>query len=297
MMMRLAFAVIAHVDADILIVDEALAVGDVFFVQKCMRFIRDFQSRGTLLLVTHDTSAVTTLCQRALWLHKGATKGEGAAKEIAERYLEAVYAEQQGVILFSEGGKKVRQKKPETPRQDERVVDQRAAFINQSNLRNDLQIFKFNPDSTAFGAGGASVEKVQLLDAQTRQPAAYCVGGETVVLRVVVRAHIPLEKPIIGFFVKNHLGQPLFGDNTYLCYQNASRPTKQGQCVVAEFHFQMPYLPNGDYMFCVACADGTQESHVQHHWLHEALAFRSLSNHTVGGLIGLPMLNIKLDTL
>jgi lipopolysaccharide transport system ATP-binding protein len=56
----------------------------------------------------------------------------------------------------------------------------------------------------------------------------------------------------------------------------------------------MPYLPPGDYIFATACANGTQEEHIQHHWLHEALAFQSQSTHAVGGLIGLPMRDISL---
>jgi lipopolysaccharide transport system ATP-binding protein len=292
MMMRLAFAVIAHVDADILIVDEALAVGDVFFVQKCMRFIREFQSSGTLLLVTHDTSAVTTLCQRALWLHKGETKGAGAAKDIAEQYLEATYAEKQGVVLFSDK-KKSNKKKPDIPLQTARVVDQRAAFINRSNLRNDIEVFSFNPDSTAFGAGGAEIESVRLLDATTNDPLAYGVGGEEVLLEVTTRAKIDLESPIIGFFLKNHLGQPLFGDNTYLSYRDTPLHVHAGEAFVARFRFQMPWLPAGDYMFCAACASGSQTEHVILHWMHDALAFRSQSTHVVGGLIGLPMLAIQ----
>jgi lipopolysaccharide transport system ATP-binding protein len=68
---RLAFAVIAHVRAEILVIDEALAVGDAFFVQKCMRFLRKFQETGTVLFVSHDTGAVTNLCDRAVWLDHG----------------------------------------------------------------------------------------------------------------------------------------------------------------------------------------------------------------------------------
>ena len=71
MMLRLAFAVIAHVDADILIVDEALSVGDAIFAQKCMRFVRKFQEQGTLLVVSHDENAIKKFCQKALWLSNG----------------------------------------------------------------------------------------------------------------------------------------------------------------------------------------------------------------------------------
>jgi lipopolysaccharide transport system ATP-binding protein len=292
MTMRLAFAVIAHVDADVLIVDEALAVGDVFFVQKCMRFVREFQQKGTLLLVTHDTSAVQSLCQNAVWLHHGECRGQGSSKSITESYLEATYAEQQGVKFFSDKEKIKLQ--GETPRLREVVVDQRAAFINQSNLRNDLEIFTFNPNSSGFGAGGAVIEKVKLLDAKTETQLTYGVGGEEVILAITVRAKIEIERPIIGFFLKNNLGQQLFGDNTYLSYRDKPIIITEGSRFIGKFRFQMPYLPTGNYMFAVTCAAGTQEDHVQHHWLHEALNFCAQSTHSVGGLIGIPMREVLL---
>ncbi len=294
MTMRLAFAVIAHVDADVLIVDEALAVGDVFFVQKCMRFIRQFQQKGTLLLVTHDTSAVQSLCQNVVWLHHGECRGQGTSKTITERYLEATYAEQQGVTFFAD--KENILPRVETPRQLERIIDQRAAFINQSNLRNDLEIFDFNPNSSGFGAGGAVIEQVRLLDAESRMPLSFSVGGEEVILEIIVRARVNLDRTIIGFHLKNGIGQQLFGDNTYLSYKNNPCITPAGQSCTGQFRFQMPYLPVGDYVFAVACATGTQQEHVQHHWLHEALAFRSQSTHAAGGLIGLPMHSITMDS-
>ena len=96
MYVRLAFAIIAHVDADILVIDEALAVGDAFFTQKCMRFLRQFQKKGTLLFVSHDTHSVIGLCTRAIWLEKGTVVADGTPKEVCERYLEAFYEAQQG---------------------------------------------------------------------------------------------------------------------------------------------------------------------------------------------------------
>jgi lipopolysaccharide transport system ATP-binding protein len=96
MMVRLAFAVIAHVDADILVVDEALAVGDAFFTQKCMRYLRDFIKTGTVLFVSHDTASIRSLCNYAIWLEKGEVLQEGKPKEICELYLEAFYEAQQG---------------------------------------------------------------------------------------------------------------------------------------------------------------------------------------------------------
>ena len=84
---RLAFAICAHVDADILIVDEILSVGDAAFQQKCMRYLRKFCEHGTLLFVSHDSGMVAKLCQRALWLEHGEVKGLGPAEDVCTRYL------------------------------------------------------------------------------------------------------------------------------------------------------------------------------------------------------------------
>src|SRR5690606_19342135 len=91
MYVRLAFAVIAHVDADILIIDEALAVGDALFTQKCMRFLRKFRETGTILFVSHDSHAVTNLCQQAVWLQQGRIMEQGSAKEVSEAYLASLF--------------------------------------------------------------------------------------------------------------------------------------------------------------------------------------------------------------
>src|SRR3546814_11478713 len=95
MMVRLAFAVIAHVDADILVVDEALAVGDAFFTQKCMRFLRGFMKTGTILFVSHDTGAVVNLCSEAILLNRGQVMATGSPKNVIERYLATLYEAEQ----------------------------------------------------------------------------------------------------------------------------------------------------------------------------------------------------------
>src|SRR5262249_12949940 len=99
MYVRLAFAVIAHVDADILIIDEALSVGDAYLSQKCMRFLRRFREIGTLLFVSHDSRTVVNLCNRALWLEQGQIRAMGDARIICDQYMEAVYESQQGASV------------------------------------------------------------------------------------------------------------------------------------------------------------------------------------------------------
>lgn len=288
MMVRLAFAVIVHVDAEILIIDEALAVGDAFFTQKCMRFLRDFMKKGTVLFVSHDTGAVKNLCNRVIWLEKGKLIEQGNPKVVCASYLQAFYEAQQGKSNTA----KIRvENKPEPIL----FRDQRQDFVNASNLRNDLQIFAFDHDASAFGQGGAHINNVEFCDANC-VPLNWVVGGELVTLKIHALAHQELVNPIIGFSIKDHRGQALFGDNTYLSYSEASLSCDAESVLEAEFTFAMPILPAGDYSVGVAIATGTQETHIQHHWLHDALIFKSEASAVATGLIGIPMQKIKLTT-
>lgn len=289
-MVRLAFAVIAHVDADILVIDEALAVGDAFFTQKCMRFLRAFMKKGTVLFVSHDTASVKSLCSKAIWFEKGQMMLTGTPKDICERYLEAFYEAQQGKSHTTQlkAQKKLKNDRP--------AQDQRLSVLNHSNLRNDLQVFVFNPEAPSFGKGGAVIEEVLLLD-ENGCPLAWVVGGERVTLRITAQTHQELHEPIVGFSIKDRLGQVLFGDNTFLTYSNQLIDCKSGSSLQANFVFYMPRLPSGNYSIAVAIADGTQASHIQHHWIHDAVLFKSESSSVSSGLIGIPMQDITLQTL
>ena len=290
MLVRLAFAVIVHVDADILVIDEALAVGDAFFTQKCMRFLRNFMKTGTVLFVSHDTGAVKSLCSRVIWLEKGVVQEQGSPKEVCEQYLQAFYEAQQGKSSSTK-----MKLKAATAEARAAHKDQRLAFVNASNLRNDLQLFAFDPESKSFGQGGAQIIAVDFYDHEGA-PLTWVVGGEQVSLCIQALAHSELDAPIIGFTVKDARGQALFGDNTYLSYSDAPRYCEAGDRLEAEFSFLMPILPAGDYSVSVAIANGTQQSHVQHHWVYDAVVFKSEASSVATGLIGIPMLRINLDT-
>jgi len=291
MYVRLAFAVIAHVDADILVVDEALAVGDAFFVQKCMRFLRKFMEAGTVLFVSHDTGAVLNLCKRAAWLHGGNLELMGLPKEVTAAYLKALYESQQGESAVPRDGIRITsRRRPQQPR------DMRLDFINTTPYRNDIQLFEFVPHAAAFGKGGARIMSVQLID-ENGAPLTWVVGGENVSLIIKCVINVDLHSPIVGFYVKDRLGQTLFGDNTFLTYRDASVPVREGQNLEARFDFCMPVLPVGDYSMQVAIADGTQDTHVQHHWIHDALLLKSHSSSVRTGLVGVPMTDIKLRVM
>jgi lipopolysaccharide transport system ATP-binding protein len=294
MYLRLAFAVISHVDADILVIDEALSVGDAFFTQKCMRFLRKFKETGTVLFVSHDTAAVVNLCQRAVWLEAGRVRMVGNAKEVSEAYLEAIYVAQQGPSAVSKTMSKTAadKKRPAAPGETQPGALSRPQM--PAPARFEIEQFSFDPDQPAFGTGGASIVSVRLLDAHTQEPAQWIEGGETVVVSVRCKAEQDIARPIVGFYVRDRLGQILFGDNTYLTYMENTFQIKSGQEAEARFGFAMPLLPTGDYSICAAIAEGTQVDHVQYHWMHDALVFRVNASPVQCGLVGIPMDSISL---
>jgi len=286
---RLAFAVAAHVDADILVIDEILAVGDAAFTQKCMRFIDRFKEHGSILFVSHDTSSITNLCDRAIWIDKGEMRAQGSAKDIAFAYIASLYGEGEGDGFQIGGARKA------AVSEGRRVEDPRRELLDNSTKRNEIEVFDFDPDSPWFGNRGATILDARLLSTDGHELPAV-VGGEEVILEVRAEAHIDLDRPIVGFYVKDKLGQNLFGDNTFLTYARAPVPALAGEIVTAHFRFQLPYLPTGDYSVNVAIANGTQSSHVQHHWMDDARFFRVMSSHVAKGIVGIPMLDIELQT-
>ncbi|MFO1322738.1 MAG: ABC transporter ATP-binding protein [Burkholderiales bacterium] len=291
MAVRLAFAVMAHVDADILVIDEALAVGDARFVQKCMRFLREFKERGTLLFVSHDTTAVANLCDRVIWLDGGRLKANGPAKEVCDMYLENLFESVQGASRAAEPAQRADAAKDTAP-----ARDQRLDILQASPYRNDVEIFEFHREAASFGKRGA-----RILDVRFEHPhgerLAWAVGGETVVVAIDIEALLPLARPIVGFLVRDRLGQNVFGDNTFLTTQDAPLTLAPGDTAGARFEFDLPLLPPGDYSIAVAVADGRQDDHVQHEWIHDALTFRVETSSVRHSLVGLPMRGIRFERI
>jgi lipopolysaccharide transport system ATP-binding protein len=297
MYVRLAFSIAAHVDADILIVDEALSVGDVRFSQKCARFLRDFQSRGTLLFVSHDLSAVINLCSRAIWLERGRIMEDGPAKEVVEAYLAEQHAQDRAAV-----GAKVVADRPKTaaatptepPEPDD--ADQRHQSLIKLGLRPKVKVFSFDPESTgaAFGERRVEIEDVRLEAVDSQGRAFLC--GELVELIVEARASAAVESIIFGFYVKDRLGQRLFGDNSYLTFLTEPPSAGAGERLAARFRFRMPVMPAGEYTVDVAVATGSQLEHTQQHWLHDALTFRSDDTTMRHGLVGIPV-SVAIETL
>ena len=273
MYVRLAFAVIANIEADILVIDEALAVGDAFFTQKCMRFLRDFQSRGTILFVSHDTGAVLSLCEKALLMKGGVIVAEGPAKEVVEVYHRSLVEETQGA---SSGGVSLPLAAEASP-PCVRVAPEASALGGE-------KVFRFDPDAPSFGRGGASIVSAYLAG-EVGTPAAALRGGEHVRLQVRVRAHEAISGTIVGFLFKDRLGQILFGENTFGVTRANPVDLAPGETATAEFAFEMPHLLTGEYSLDLAVAEGTQTSHVQHQWFYDAMIVRVVTERPVFGLM------------
>ncbi|KAA5604165.1 ABC transporter ATP-binding protein [Roseospira marina] len=295
---RLAFSVAAHVDADVLIIDEILSVGDAAFTQKCMRFIHRFKEHGTILFVTHDIPAATKLCDRVLWLQSGRQRALGTAKTVCEDYMAAVSESQDEGGTFrigkARGERSGRPVEADGPAPARRVQDPRHEALKASDHANVLEVFEFDPNADSYGHQGATVTDVALLDREGASlPTLY--GGEEVILRVTATAAVDIVNPIVGFYIRDRLGQNLFGDNTYLTTLDQAVTVPAGATFSGEFRFQLPYLSAGDYAITVAVAEGTESDHIHHHWINDAVFFTVLASHFSHGLIGVPMLDIRLD--
>ncbi|EIL91802.1 ABC transporter [Rhodanobacter fulvus Jip2] len=306
MYVRLAFAIAAHVDADTLVIDEALSVGDIRFTQKCMRYLREFQRTGTLLFVSHDTSAVTSLCSRAIWLDSGRMMKDGSARDVVEYYLAEQHAADRASLgqtvtvrpLASVAGEATKNSTHKVDAMPMDVVDPRRAVLNGEATRNLVEVFEFDTAklNNEFGAGAARIIDVRLLN-DVGELHQLTAGGEVAELVIEAEVIEPLDAPIFGFYVKDRLGQRLFGDNTYVSYRDQPVHAQPGARLRAHFRFRLPVLPSGDYSVDVALATGAQENHTQQHWIHDALTFRASESTMRHGLVGIPMHSVEIEKI
>ena len=289
MFMRLAFSVAAHVDADLLIIDEALSVGDTRFMQKCMRFLHAFKARGSILFVSHDLGSVTALCDRAIWLDQGVVRAEGTPVRVCEQYVAA---------LFDGKDTTAEPAAVEQPRKAVRTDGDITVLYdaNQASIETLTTCSDFNPDASAFGSGGAKVVDAGVFDPIDGHRLDKVSEGQEIDLRIVVSAEVRVERPIFGFYIKDRLGQLLMGDNTYRDHY-AQVPIEAGDRGAARFRFKWPALVRGGYSLTVAIADGTMADHIQRHWIHDAVLFDVLATSANTSLVGLNFSEVAVERL
>lgn len=252
MFVRLAFSVAIHVDPDILIVDEALAVGDMRFQQKCYRKINEFKERGkTIILITHDMSAVKNFCSTAAWLNDGKIFMTGPPAEIIKSYTSYMHYDSKTALQPGRG---------EGSRRKGSGIEW-----------NDVS------GCPSFGEGGAVIKGVSLYAKDPYRKITAFGGGEWVVFYAEIEATQDISSPIAGLAMNNEYGQPILGIGNWMLGKEIG-PLAKGDTIIVEFEMKLPLLKNGMYSFTVSIADGTEATHTQLHWVHDAYVLEIINN-------------------
>lgn len=290
MFVRLAFALAINVDPEILIVDEALSVGDVFFQSKCYRRMEEIRQKGTtILMVTHDMGSIIKYCDRVVLLNKGEFIAEGPAGRVVDMYkkilagqLEALKEEleqerQSGNSAEARAGEKTVQG-TEKGREAVEMSDFSGGMGLDSRLMKDQ--LTINSDRTEYGDGRAEIVDLGLLD-QKGNVTNLLLKGEMFTIRERIHFNADIEAPIFTYTIKDKKGTELTGTNTM--FESADvEPVKSGDEYVVEFTQKMT-LQGGEYLLSMSCTGFEQGEHVVYHRLYNVTNITVISNkNTVG---------------
>lgn len=239
MALRLGFSVAANVEPDILIIDEALAVGDAYFQHKCMQYLRRFrEGGGTLLFVSHDPGAVKLLCDEAILLHEGTIVQRGAPDDVLD-YYNALIA---------------------------RRASDEAAF------RIERQQTAAQPAAQRSGTFEALLTRIELLVNGT--PSRTIISGSDISIEVEATALSPIADPTVGIAIRDRLGYEIFGVNTVTLKQPLP-PLQAGERVSVQFQLPCNIGP-GDYTVTAAIHAGLDHLTACYDWADRFLAFKVL---------------------
>ena len=272
MFVRLAFSAAIHVNPDILLVDEALAVGDAIFQHQCISRIREMQAAGTtIIFVSHDMAMVRSICTEAILLESGRIAAHDDAATIANIYHAKTSARYAAITSGRE---------PE-PDVQEAAAAAGATFHAAGDFDERVRLFR-------HGSGGARIRDVELLDKDGR-PVSSVDFDEEVTLRVHVQylKHAPFS--ILGFSIRDKTGTDIVGTNTH--EENVPLPPRRsGDTIVVDFRQRLPLAP-GTYSVSTALAyDRSKPNYFD--WVDNALVLKVLppeSGKIVHAKVGLPI--------
>ncbi|MCI8871278.1 MAG: ABC transporter ATP-binding protein [Lachnospiraceae bacterium] len=258
MFVRLAFAVAINIEPEILIVDEALSVGDVFFQSKCYRKFEEFKEMGkTILFVSHDLSSITKYCDRAILLNKGVKVMEGTPKEAVDRFKMALVAQE------------------EEKRRENSSLWRPGA--SGDKWRNALSV---NPETLEYGDKKAEITDFAVVD-KTGKITNVIQKGEPFTIKMKVAFLEAVAEPIFAFTLKNLMGIELTGTNTML-EQQPVEPKQPGEEQIVSFTQKMT-LQGGEYLLSLGCTGYEQEDFRVHHRLYDVCSIAVVSQkNTVG---------------
>ena len=261
MYIRLAFAAAIAVSPQILIIDEALAVGDAVFQHRCTRRIKEMQANGTtILFVSHDPGAIRALCSRAILLNGGKMEADGPPTEVLNYYQKLIMARETAYAESQTTG---------SESEDEVLMLDDSAPTE--TLRHTFR----------HGNGEAEIIKVDLLNT-SRQKVELVETGEQLFLRMFVVFHKAVEEPVFGFLIRNRHGIHLYGTNTDI-QQAGIGPVKAGEVIEANFSFNSWLAPD---TYSITVATHSVDA-VSFDWLDGALFFQVMSANPMEGVANL----------
>lgn len=254
MFVRLAFAVAINIDPEILIVDEALSVGDVFFQAKCYHKFEEFKEQGkTILFVSHDLGSIARYCDRVILLNKGNKLDEGSPKAMVDMYKQLLV--NQDPVKQKEGGQEGQ----------------------QENWREGFQV---NPDTLEYGEKQAEIIDYTVLDVNGKQSNTI-EKGTTFRIKMKVHFNEDIQEPIMAFTFKNVQGTEITGTNTMYEKVSVEHPEAGRECIVT-FEQKMN-LQGGEYLLSFGCTGYRDGEFTVFHRLYDACNITVISTkNTVG---------------
>ena len=231
MFVRLAFAVAINIEPEILIVDEALSVGDVFFQAKCYRKFEEFKKQGkTILIVSHDLGSISKYCDRVVLLNQGVKMAEGNPKEMVDLYKRLLVGQ------------------AEDPQEETLETQEPAESISEDEQWK--RPYPLNPEKLEYGGGEAKIIDFTILD-DRGLPGNTITKGSSFLIKMKVKFFSPVTEPIFAYTFKNIQGTELTGTNTM--YEKADVPPRNpGDEVVVSFRQEMN-LQGGEYLLSLGC--------------------------------------------
>ena len=266
MFVRLAFALAINVDPEILIVDEALSVGDVFFQAKCYRRMEEMMQNGTtILMVSHDMGSIIKYCDKVVLLNRGHFVAQGEAGKMVDLYKK-ILANQTDELAEA----LIEEKK-------EALGLPVEATVSDKRMKDRMNL---NPEVQEYGDGRASFEDFGTLDARGNVT-NLLLKGEMFTIRERVRFHAPIENPIFTYTLRDKKGTDITGTNT-LFEGTEIKPVKDGDVYTVSFRQKMN-LQGGEYLLSMSCTGYENGEHVVYHRLYNVLSLTVISNkNTVG---------------
>lgn len=264
MFVRLAFAVAINIDPEILIVDEALSVGDVFFQAKCYHKFEEFKAMGkTILFVSHDLSSIAKYCDRVILLNQGDKLGEGAPKEMIDAYKQVLV------------GQYVVKDESTNLAMDASLQEAAAKAMEKEGSGQGI-----NPELLEYGTGAARMVEYYVTDQNGTKTTAI-IKGEEFSLHVKVNIMEDIPAPIFAFTIKNIHGTEITGTNTMI-EKAFLDSVKQGEVKEITYTQKMD-LQGGEYLLSLGVTGYEGDQFQVYHRLYDVLNITVVSDkNTVG---------------